>query len=204
MIRPGRLTLFTKTASLRRWIYGPSVWQLIEIMNRILALVLVSLGLAVSTRAQLLLSTGESYAFLFSDLSFFGDGYSASNPNGINFSTFYSDANGSTPGATFRVDLFENNVGEAVIATASGSGFVTAQANGGWHDRQGVALVTVTAGAVLFTEVLANVYVPTGFGDFELYSSGSVPVPEPGSITLGALGLLALAGWKLRKRQCGS
>lgn len=171
-------------------------------MRKLIVLVLVAVaGFVASSRAQLLLLNGQSYAWTFSDLAFFGDGFQGFHPNGINFATFYSDSNGTTPGSTFRVDIFESNTGETPLASASGSGFVTAQAIGGWHDLQGVAMVTVTFGTVLFDTVTASVYKPTGFGEFESYSA-TTAVPEPGSVTLCALGLLGLAGWGWRRRSC--
>lgn len=155
---------------------------------------------ATSGRAQQLLSPGQSYTYNFLDLQNFGDGYSSPNPRG--FATFYTDTARSTPGATYRLELFENNTGEAPIATVNnGTGNVTATAVNGWQDLNGVARVTVTSGDVFFDALRINVYRPTGFGDYELYSSGLVPVPEPGTVTLLGLGAAALLGWNRKWRR---
>lgn len=170
-------------------------------MKRLIVLVSAIVGFSISSQAQLLLSSGQSYSFEFSTLQLFAEDLTGFDPRGYNFATFYSNVPGSTPGAMFTVDLFENNLGEAPIGTASGSGFVTAEAFGGWLDLQGIARVTVDSGAVLFDSVLVTVYRPTpGLPSlFEYYSSGLVPVPEPGTLSLGALGLLTLLGWNFRK-----
>lgn len=167
-------------------------------MSRLVLALLIIAGFSHSSSAQLLLGPGESYSYAFSTLDFFGDGYVSPNPRG--FATFYSNAGQSTPGATFTVELFENDLSETPIGTASGSGFVTANAVNGWQDLQGVARVTVTSGNVFFDSVAVNVYRPSGFGDYELYSSGTVAVPEPATMSLCVIGLLAALGWNFRKR----
>lgn len=171
-------------------------------MKRLIVLVLVVVGGGISSvQAQLLLSPGESYAYQFSsaDLTFFGSG-NAGPARGS--ATFYSDLSKSTPGATFTVDLFENNVGESPIGTRTGSGSsVIAPAVGGWQDLQGVARVTVNSGNVFFDTVLVNVYTPTGDDPFEQFSSGNVPVPEPATMTLGAFGLAGLLACALKRRR---
>lgn len=175
-------------------------------MKRLIVLVSAIVSLSLSAQGQtLLLTSGQSYTFHFSTLDKYDEFLTGIDPRGYNFATFYSDPNGSTPGLTFTVELFENDVSEAPIATASDTGFVTAQTFGGWHDLQGVARVTVDPGpgAVLLNSVLVTVYRPMmGLpGFFEYYSTGQVPVPEPGVVTLGVLGALALVGWNLRKRR---
>lgn len=170
-------------------------------MNRIIPLLVGVIALcATSARAQLLLSPGETYTYSFLDLQNFGDGYASANPRG--FATFYTDPGRSTPGATYRLELFENNTDEAPIATVNnGTGNVTATAVNGWQDLNGVARVTVTSGDVFFDALRINVYRPTGFGDYELYSSDLVPVPEPGTATLLGLATAALFGWALKRRR---
>src|SRR5688572_22753651 len=114
-------------------------------MKRLIVLVLAIVSFSVHSQAQLLLLSGQSYDFEFSSLDLFGEDLTGINPpEGYNFATFDADVNRSTPGATFTVFLFENNAGEAPIATQSGGpDFVTAQTTGGWHDLQGVARVRV-------------------------------------------------------------
>lgn len=174
-------------------------------MKRLIVLVLaVFAGFLTSSPAQLLLSQGQSYeySFFFPEFDpqyYFGDGHPRSNPSG--FATFYSDSARSTPGATFTVALFESNTGESPIATMSGAGFVTAEAVNGWQDLQGVTRVTVDSGAVFLEELVINVYRPDGTGTYEQYSSGVVPVPEPGTVALGLLGAFGLLGVTLKHRR---
>src|SRR5262245_3447879 len=172
-------------------------------MKTLALLVLTLVGSIGSSTAQLLLSTGQSFTYEFSTLEFFGDGFTGYGPNGINFATFYSNPALTTPDAVFTVDLFENNVSETPIATASGNDFVTALAAGGWHDLQGVGRVTVTAGTVGLDSMIFQVYRPTPDvpGEFESYSSGTITlVPEPGTIALFGIGLLGLLVSGLKRR----
>jgi hypothetical protein len=166
-------------------------------MKRLIALVAVAI-FVTSLHAQMLLSPGQSYTYEFSSLLDFGDGYSGP---ARGFATFYTDSLRSTPGATYTVDLFEANASESPIASVNGTGNVTASSIGAWQDLQGVARVTVTSGDVFFDSVVVNVYEPTGVGDFRLRSSDFVPVPEPGALALGALALIGLLGWNLRKQR---
>ena len=168
-------------------------------MNRLVLVVLIAVAALQSARAQLLLSQGQSYTYEFSSLLDFGDGYASANPRG--FATFYTDSGQSTPGASYRLELFENNASEAPIATVNGTGNVTANAVNAWQDFNGAARVTVTAGDVFFDALRVNVYTPTGSGDYALNSSGLVPVPEPGTITLMAVGAAGLLGWTFRRRR---
>jgi len=154
---------------------------------------------ANSLCAQQLLTTGESFTYDFTGLLNFGDGYASANARG--FSTIYTDLAQSSPGATYRVELFENNSGETPIATINSSGNVTANAVNAWQDLNGSVRVTVTAGDVFFDALRVNVYRPTGFGDYELYSSDLVQVPEPATVSLFALGAVGLLVWKLRQRR---
>jgi hypothetical protein len=166
-------------------------------MKELIALVLIVTS-SFSLQAQLLLSPGQSftYSFLEPDLQNFGSGYPPGNP----FATFYTDLARSTPGASYTVDLFENDLGQSPVTSVTGTGNVTAIAPGGWQDLQGVARVTVNSGDVFFDTVLINVYRSIGGGDYELYSA-TTPVPEPGVITLGALGLVGLLGWIFARRR---
>ena len=169
-------------------------------MNRAIILVLSVVVLSASSlRAQQLLTTGDSFTYDFTGLLNFGDGYASANARG--FSTIYTDLTQSSPGATYRLDLFENNSGETPIATINGSGNLTAVAVNGWQDLNGSVRVTVTSGDVFVDALRVNVYRPTGFGDYELYSSDLVQVPEPGSVTLLALGAIGLLGWKLKRHR---
>jgi len=171
-------------------------------MNKLIVLVLGILGgLGGSLQAQLLLTPGQSYTFTFNTLDPFGNGLNSPYPNGQGRAIFYTDPLGSTPDASFTVDLFENDAGGSVIGTSTGSGNVSAVAPGAWHDFQGLARVTVNSGSVLFNSVVVDVFVPSGFGDFDQYSSGTVPVPEPGTISLAALGAVGLIGWTFRRRR---
>jgi hypothetical protein len=168
-------------------------------MKRLIGVFFIVVALVGSSlQAQLLLTPGESFTYEFSTLNDFGDGYPGP---ARGFATFYTDADQSTPGATYRVDLFESNAGDNPIASNTGTGNVTATANNGWQDLQGVARVTVTSGAVFFESLVINVYKPSFVPDYQLWSSGTVPVPEPGTITLGVLGLIGLIGWSVRTRQ---
>jgi hypothetical protein len=169
-------------------------------MKTIIMLILSALMLpATSLRAQLLLSPGQSYAYEFSSLQSFGDGYAS--PNARGFATFHTDSAQSTPGATYTVQLFENSLSDPALASVTGSGNVTANAVNAWQDFTGIARVTVDSGDVFFNSLVANVYRPSGFGDYELHSTGIVPVPEPGTMTLAALGVLTFGGAALRKRR---
>lgn len=178
-----------------------SRFSAIKIMKRLMVLVLLVVALNVSLQAQLLLTPGQSYTYDFNSLNFFGNGLSSPYPNGHGRAIFYSDPSGSTPGASFTVDLFETDLGEGPVGTSTGTGNVSAVAPGAWHDFQGHARVTVNSGNVLLDSVVIDVFVPSGFGDFDQYSSGTQPVPEPSTMTLGGLGLVGLVGWVFAKRR---
>jgi hypothetical protein len=151
-----------------------------------------------SAHAQLLLSPGETFVYEFSGLQSFGDGYASPNPRG--FATFNTDPAQSTPGYSYTVQLFENSLSDPALVSVTGTGNVTANAVNAWQDFNGIARVTVNSGDVFFNTLVVNVYRPSGFGDYELHSSGIVPVPEPGALTLAALGVLGLVGLAARKR----
>src|SRR5436190_8799881 len=170
-------------------------------MKKLIVLVLVVVGLNTSIHAQLLLGPGQTYTYDFNSLFPYGNGLSSPYPNGYGRAIFYTDAAGSTPGASFTVDLFEIDTSETPVGTATGSGNVSAVGPDAWHDFQGAARVTVNSGNVLFDSVVVDVFIPSGFGDFDQYSSGTVAVPEPGAIKLGALGLVGLVGWTFSRRR---
>ena len=167
-------------------------------MNRLILLALVLA--AQNSSAQMLLLQDQSYTYSFvdTDLQDFGDGFSIS-PRG--FSTFYTDAAKSSAGATYRLELFENDVTGPAIATVNGSGNLTATALNAWQDLNGVARVTVTSGDVFFDALRVNAYVPDGFGTQKLWTSDLVLVPEPGTVSLMAIGAAGLLGWTLRRRR---
>src|SRR4051812_39161947 len=121
--------------------------QWIKIMKRLIVLVLLIVGLntSINLNAQLLLSPGQSYTYDFNSLFPYGNGLSSPYPNGYGRAIFYTDASGSSPGASFTVDLLENDAGETPIGTATGSGNVSAVGPGGWQDFQGLARVTVNS-----------------------------------------------------------
>ena len=168
-------------------------------MKTVIMLILGAMMLsAASLRGQLLLSPGQSFAYEFSSLQSFGDGYAS--PNARGFATFHTDSSQSTPGHNYTVQLFENSLSESPLVSVSGTGNVTANAVNAWQDFTGIARVTVNSGDVLFNSLVVNVYKPSGFGDYELHSSDVVPVPEPGTMTIVALGLLGLMGLAARKR----
>ena len=168
-------------------------------MNRLILLALITLAVQTSP-AQMLLSQDQSYTFNFvnTDLQDFGDGFSIS-PRG--FSTFYTDAAKSSAGATYRLELFENDISGPAIATVNGSGNLTATALNAWQDLNGVARVTVTSGDVFFDALRVNAYVPDGFGTQRFWTSPLVPVPEPGTVSLMALGAIGLLGWTFQRRR---
>lgn len=168
-------------------------------MNRLIVLALIALA-PQNSQAQMLLSQDQSYTYTFAntDLQDFGDGYTIS-PRG--FSTFYTDASKSSAGATYRLELFENDISGPAIATVNGSGNVTATALNAWQDLNGVARVTVTSGDVFFDALRVNVYVPDGFGTQQLWTTDLVPVPEPGTVSLMAIGAVGLLGWTLQRRR---
>ena len=168
-------------------------------MNRFFLMVLIAVSGACSSPGQLLLSQNQSYTYEFSGLLDFGDGYPAPNPRGL--ATFYTDPAQSTPGATYRIELFENNTSEAAMATINGSGNLTAIAVNGWQDQAGAARVTVTSGGVFFEALRVSTYIPDGGGTYHVYTSDLVPVPEPKSATFMAMGVLALLGWTLKRRR---
>ena len=172
--------------------------RLIKTMQRVIVLVVILIAVSSSSLRAQLLTPGQSftYSFLEADLINFGD---ASSPNPRGYATFYSDPARSTPGAVFTVDLFESNTGESPIASNTGSSTVTANANNAWQDLQGVARVTVVSGDIYFDPLVVGIYRPGGI-DYEFYSA-TVPVPEPGAVTLGALGLLGLLGWNFARRR---
>ncbi len=155
--------------------------------------------------AQLSLSTGESFTYQFDTLPNRGEGFTGYPPGGINYATFTTDPASRDPGDTFMLEIFENNVSEAPLAVATGTGRVTAQANGGWHDLQGVARVTVTSGTLTFDTLELAAFVPSSQGipgEFDGYFTDPIPVtvPEPATIALWTCGLAGLVCFCKRKR----
>ena len=171
-------------------------------MNRLILLVVITV---IATRhhchAQLLLSQDQSYTFSFldTDLRYFGDGFGSPNTRG--FATFYTDTAQSSAGATYRLELFEDDTSPVPIAVINGSGNLTANAVNGWQDLAGVARVTVTSGDVFFDALRVGVYSPDGLGTYHFHTTELVPVPEPGAVSLMAIGTVGLLGWTLRRRR---
>src|SRR5688572_5293321 len=105
-------------------------------MKRLIALVAVTVASSIiPLQAQQLLTPGQSFTYEFSGLTDFGDGYPGP---ARGFATFLIDSARSTAGATYTVDLFENNVGENPLASVTGTGNVTASAPGAFPDERGV------------------------------------------------------------------
>ena len=175
-----------------------------KMKNLVFAIVAVLMPGAV--HGQLTLSAGESFTYNFNTLPFFGEGYTGFPPGGINYATFESDPRTHDAGDAFRVEIFETSASDTPSAVNSGLGSITAQGNGGWHDLQGVARVTVTSGTLTLNTFSLGVYRPTAGspGEFESFATGTIPVPEPGAIALwscAAAGLfISLRGRTRRSR----
>ena len=104
-----------------------------------------------------------------------------------------------TPGSTLRFEAFENSLSEAPIFTSTGllsdgSGIYGAKLGIAWQDLQGVFKVTMTAGSASLHYLHGTVQTP----DTAFYIQ-IVPIPEPGTVTLCALGA-ALFLLTIRKR----
>ena len=164
-----------------------------------LLILVVALTISSSASAQLLLSAGESYVYEFNTLPFYGEGYTGFPASGINYATFTTDPASRDPGDAFTVEIFEDNLGQTPLAVGTGSSTVTAQANGGWHDLQGVARVTVTSGALVVDTVSVGTYIPSGGGQFDFYRLDPTAVPEPGTIALWGCALGGVV-WSLRRK----
>ena len=171
-----------------------------------LFLVVIAMMLPVAAHAQLTLSAGQSFTYNFNTLPFFGEGYSGFPAGGINYATFESDPTSHDPGDAFRVEIFKTSASDTPSAVNSGLGSITAQGNGGWHDLQGAARVTVTSGTLTLNTFSLGVYRPTAGipGEFESFATGTMPVPEPNAVALwscACAGLfISLRRWKRDSR----
>lgn len=165
------------------------------------ALILAVAG-ALPAVAQLSLSTGESFTYQFDTLPFKGEGYTGYPAGGVNYATFTTDPSSRDAGNEFTLEIFENNTSEIPLAIATGTGTVTAQANGGWHDLQGAARITVTSGTLTFNTLELAAFVPSQGvpGEFDGYYTDPITVPEPASMALWACALGGLVCFCKRKR----
>jgi hypothetical protein len=165
----------------------------------ILGVAAVGTGLPTGSAALTLLpgmpttGTHSSYDFWFKDANtlFVADDGSAANGGGIQKWTFSAGNwslsytllnNGTTTTAVRGLAGAVNGNGEAVLFGTTGSALIS----------------VIDTGASALATTLATAPANTAFRGVEFLAQ---PVPEPSSMALAALGILAWFGWQFRRRQ---
>jgi MYXO-CTERM domain-containing protein len=165
----------------------------------ILGVATVGAGLPTGSAALTLLpgmpttGTHSSYDFWFKDANtlFVADDGSAANGGGIQKWTF------SAGNWSLSYTLLNN--GTTTTAVRGLAGTVNGNGDAVLFGTTGSALITVTdTGASAVPTTLATAPANTAFRGVEFLAQ---PVPEPSSMALAALGVLALFGWRFRQRK---
>jgi len=162
-----------------------------------------TIALSLTCTGQLQLNTGETYTYQFDTLPltfqfppeghFFNGRVSVS----LNPATIET-------GDSLRLDMFENNLGEAPICSTTLSGNGVCTANLAWQDLQGVFRLTMLSGSVEVSRISLQVVTSTTFqpgaGEYDL---AFTPVPEPSPTALLSVPALIGALWTalFRKRK---
>ena len=163
-------------------------------MKILLSLLIVASSISAQAQGSIHLTAGQSYTYSFSTVPYLGIGTDAN----YGFATWYF-ANGSSyaPGTQALLEMFETSVTDAPVRSRLTSFFFDSSLGGNgvggsglWQDVQGVMRLTVVSGAVdlsgMKVEVLGGPFDPFG------HHVQLVSVPEPSSLLLFGLGMLAL------------
>jgi len=146
------------------------------------------------------LSTGESFSYEFQTLPF-NNLLPYGTPANVGYFGMSFPLGGDllTTGESVRMEWFENTLQDVPTASVTRSGtnnptteFAIPQANM-WQDLQGAVRVTVISGEIDLDNLLVAVV-----RDFDKYGQ-TVPVPEPGTMALGAVASL-IAFYSLLRR----
>ena len=164
-------------------------------MKLCVAIASLILAACLPVSAQgLLLNTGDAYSYELNSFAFCCAG-----GLGPTEATLGLGVTALAPGSTLRFEAFENSLSEAPIFTstdllADGYGIYRANLGIAWQDLQGAFTVTMTSGSASLHYLHGTVQTP----DTAFYMQ-IVPIPEPGTVTLCALGA-ALSLLTMRKR----
>jgi hypothetical protein len=162
-------------------------------MRRLLLACVAWAGCIAQSHSQLVLQPGESFTFDFNAFTFVG-----SPGLGIPGTTqvFFTPSGGGPPIDAWRFEAFENSLSEAPILNTTS--FISPIGLGSaWQgDLQGVVRFTALTQPFTLDSLNASILLP----DRSLYEQIAV-VPEPGSFTLLALGVLTSSGWIIWRRR---
>jgi len=165
-------------------------------MKRLLLVLVFSTGIPFHSYCSgLLLNSGDSFTFEFTNLDFLGP--SSFEPRTqVGLRLF-----GLGGSNILRFDAFENFTSELPVLstnlTVVGDISPVFTFGPAWQDLQGTYRVTMFSGAALFSSFFVTIITTDG----DIYNLKDTPVPEPSPLSLiGAIGLPAILIFRRVKR----
>lgn len=167
-------------------------------MKILLTVLFVAISISAHAQGFIHLTAGQSYTYSFSSLPSLGVG-----PDAYRAFAYWSFTNASSypAGTTVSFEMFETSEMEAPIASSPLLYYQNTDERrgeiagvfGAWQDLQGAMRVSVVSGAV----DLSRIEVQVMDGAFGLHGQ-VVSVPEPSSMLLLGLGVMALCLFRMR------
>lgn len=118
---------------------------------------LLIVGTSLSAQAQVTLSAGQSWSYVFSSLPLVGKGSNAE----ANQGAYWATASGSAPSNSYTISVFSSGLTDPPSHVTAGTSGSTGMIWGGlWKDLQGAFRIDVSAGQVTVSNVTIDVWGP--------------------------------------------